>query len=157
MNVLHQISLIQFDVLTSYIKDPMIKYCLFSILWIALTLASFGQPKPIKIIDTKIVLIENPTQSASFTGGSEALSMHVAARVVLPNALKSSKAQTTIMTEAIITKTGALIEPRVMSGSFDEAFNEQLMKALREAPKWKPALLGTDSVATKVTIPIVFR
>ncbi|MEQ8556052.1 MAG: energy transducer TonB [Cyclobacteriaceae bacterium] len=135
----------------------MIKIILIIAACISFATNANSQFKETEQAENKIELVADPKKPPKFPGGIEAWNKYIADNVEFPEVLSKYKATTTVYAEVIISRTGELLEPRIVRGNFDQSFNEQLLTALRNSPKWEPARIKRDSVATKMVIPIILK
>ena len=61
-----------------------------------------------------------------------------------------------VQVEFIIDKDGVPVNFKVLNGSKDEDFNDELISKMEKMPKWQPAILNDKPVAKKMvqTVPI---
>ena len=85
-------------------------------------------------------------------GGYAAL----ARNVVYPEIAQEAGIEGKVIVQVIITKTGTVLDPQILSGIPNTGLNEAAIAAILKT-KWKPALQRDRPVSVKVAIPVDFR
>lgn len=83
----------------------------------------------------------------------KAFSEWVSARLRYPK--EAQGASGTVYVKFVIGRNGGVQEVQVLKG-VNHALNEEALRVVRSAPKWKPAMLNGQPVRTSHTLPIIF-
>ena len=93
----------------------------------------------------------------TFQGGSiEDFAYWVNSRIECPAEVNLDQASRTVLVEFTVTSEGDVTEVHAVFGS-NNVLNAAAEEAVSRSPKWKPAEYNGESVASRMTIPIVFN
>lgn len=92
----------------------------------------------------------------SFRGkGTEEFSKWVSAHLKYPKAARDAYGDGTVIVKFIVGMDGSILEPTIVQGSH-KALNEEVIRVLKKAPKWKPGEVDNHPVRVNMTMPVVF-
>src|SRR6185503_3570712 len=113
---------------------------------------------PVQHVERKdIACAESVHEWPKFPGGAEAFTKYLEQLGgSMVEYLPKGKRKAYVQVEFIIDKDGVPVNFKVVNGSKDEDFNDELITKMEKMPTWQPALLNDKPVAKKMvqTVPI---
>lgn len=107
------------------------------------------EPKPHRVRDIKNVS-DLSTQAAQFPGGVQGFSKYLSQMAkALAYGLPKNVKKTYMVVEFIVDADGVPTNFKVVGGSVNEEFNDQVISVLEQMPTWQPAYLDKTPVAKK--------
>jgi len=120
----------------------------------------FGNGKQLEI-DTPIVNltldnepIENPTISATFPGGLEALKNFMLHNLHQPEDIEEGQ-KIVILTKFVVDKNGNISDIQIIQNGRED-LDQEVIRVINKMPKWKPGLQNGLPVAAYFKMPITF-
>ena len=127
-------------------------------------LASFMKADGEKSLETPPVTSLAPQDSVfqvveempEFPGGMQAMMQFIASNVKYPSIAQKNGVQGRVITQFTISKDGSITDAKVLR-SVDPYLDKEALRVISAMPKWKPGKQGGKAVATRFTVPVVFR
>ena len=127
-------------------------------------LASFMKAEVEKSLETPPVTSLAPQDSVfqvveempEFPGGMQAMMQFIASNVKYPSIAQKNGVQGRVITQFTISKDGSITDAKVLR-SVDPYLDKEALRVISAMPKWKPGKQGGKAVATRFTVPVVFR
>ena len=92
----------------------------------------------------------------SFKGkGTDEFSKWVSAHLKYPKDAQKAYGDGTVIVKFIVGMDGSVLEPTIVQGSH-KALNEEVIRVLKSAPKWRPGEVDNHTVRVWITMPVVF-
>lgn len=133
------------------------------------TVSIAPQPVPLKEEVSPIVIVEEETveitdepiyvavdKSAEFPGGQAALMRWIGQNIRYPEAAHNKEVQGRVMVKMVLKKDGSVGECTVVT-SVDPDLDAEALRLVRRMPRWQPAIIDGEPVASYITLPITFR
>ena len=73
-----------------------------------------------------------------------------------PTEAKDKKLQGRVIVEVKVDTDGSFQDVKVVKGAHT-SLNEEALRVMKNAPKWKPAMHGEQAIASYLTLPLSFR
>jgi hypothetical protein len=107
-------------------------------------------PKQHRTRDIKNVA-DLSTQTAQFPGGVEGFSKYLSQMAkALSSSLPKTVKKAYLVVEFIVDVDGVPTNFKVVNGSVDEEFDDEVISVLEQMPAWQPALLNDKPVPKKI-------
>ena len=127
-------------------------------------LASFMKAEVEKSLETPPVTSLAPQDSVfqvveempEFSGGMQAMMQFIANNVKYPSIAQKNGVQGRVITQFTVGKDGSITDAKVLR-SVDPYLDKEALRVISAMPKWKPGKQGGKAVATRFTVPVVFR
>ena len=127
-------------------------------------LASFMKADGEKSLETPSVTTPAPQDSVflvvdempEFPGGMQAMMEYLAQHVKYPSIAQKNGVQGRVITQFTVSKDGSITDAKVLR-SVDPYLDKEALRVVSAMPKWKPGKQGGKAVATRFTVPVVFR
>ena len=127
-------------------------------------LASFMKADGEKSLETPPVTSLAPQDSVfhvveempEFPGGMQAMMQFIASNVKYPSIAQKNGVQGRVITQFTVGKDGSITDAKVLR-SVDPYLDKEALRVISVMPKWKPGKQGGKAVATRFTVPVVFR
>jgi TonB family protein len=127
-------------------------------------LASFMKAEVEKSLETPPVTSLAPQDSVfqvveempEFPGGMQAMMQFIASNVKYPSIAQKNGVQGRVITQFTVGKDGSITDAKVLR-SVDPYLDKEALRVISAMPKWKPGKQGGKAVATRFTVPVVFR
>ena len=127
-------------------------------------LASFMKADGEKSLETPPVTSLAPQDSVfqvveempEFPGGMQAMMQFIASNVKYPSIAQKNGVQGRVITQFTVGKDGSITDAKVLR-SVDPYLDKEALRVISAMPKWKPGKQGGKAVATRFTVPVVFR
>lgn len=92
----------------------------------------------------------------TFKGGDKKkFSKWVTAHLVYPKGEAVDDTEGKVVVEFKVGMDGTVVEPKILE-SAGPAFDAEVIRVMKKAPKWKPGMLGGKTVRVRYTMPIYF-
>lgn len=98
----------------------------------------------------------NPEKTPEFKGGMEAMQKFLAKNIHYPVSAMKAKTQGTVFVQFIITKTGKVLDAKVLRGIGLDCDKEAL-RVVKAMPDWTPGQNKGKTVSVVMQIPIKFQ
>ncbi|MES2276995.1 MAG: energy transducer TonB [Bacteroidota bacterium] len=118
-----------------------------------LTFTSHAQNKKAPAKDNKVFIAVD--QAASFPGGLEAFGSYLGKTIKYPAVARDKNVQGKVFVKFIVEKDGSLSDMEVKRG-IGSGCDQEAMRALKNGPKWKPAMQSGKVVRSQYVVPINF-
>ena len=127
-------------------------------------LASFMKADGEKSLETPPVTSLAPQDSVfqvveempEFPGGMQAMMQFIASNVKYPSIAQKNGVQGRVITQFTVGKDGSITDAKVLR-SVDPYLDKEALRVISAMPKWKPGKQDGKAVATRFTVPVVFR
>lgn len=127
-------------------------------------LASFMKADGEKSLETPSVTSLAPQDSVfqvveempEFPGGMQAMMQFIASNVKYPSIAQKNGVQGRVITQFTVGKDGSITDAKVLR-SVDPYLDKEALRVISAMPKWKPGKQDGKAVATRFTVPVVFR
>jgi protein TonB len=107
------------------------------------------------IVDVEDDFVLMPGEKAEPIGGLEAFYKYLNKNLVYPKKAKRLNLYGKVTLEFTIEKDGTITDIKVLKG-IDPLLDDEAVRVVQNAPKWKPAKHRGRTVRTKMYLPIVF-
>ena len=101
--------------------------------------------------DVFIVVEESP----QYPGGDEAWQKFLVENLTYPQAAREASIQGTVYVTFIVEKDGSITEPAVSRG-IGAGCDEEVLRVVRQMPRWTPGKQRGKAVRVRVSIPVKF-
>lgn len=91
-----------------------------------------------------------------FPGGSMALTNFISKEMKIPEVARVNGVQGRVIVQFVVDKDGSIKYP-VVRRLVDPVLDKEALRIVESMPKWKPGKINGQVVATKYTLPIMFR
>lgn len=108
----------------------------------------------------KIPALSNQDENvipAEFIGGQEAMMTYLMNNLVYPKTKTAPKDKSLVYVGFTVTEQGEITNVELAKGSEHEEFNAEATRVISQMPNWKPATKDGKPVASKMTLPIMFK
>ena len=127
-------------------------------------LASFMKAEAEKSLETLSEATPAPQDSVfqaveempEFPGGMQAMMQFIADNVKYPSIAQKNGVQGRVITQFMVGKDGSITDAKVLR-SVDPYLDKEALRVISAMPKWKPGKQDGKAVATRFTVPVVFR
>lgn len=113
-------------------------------------------PPPLKIQDDEEEVFLLVEEAPAPEGGMDAFYQYVSQNLEYPRAARQMNVTGRVFIQFVVDKTGNLTEMQVVKG-IGFGCDEEALRVLQKAPKWKPGKQRGRPVRVKMTIPIFFK
>lgn len=103
--------------------------------------------------DEIFLVVEDP---AAPIGGFDEFYKYVAKNIKYPKQARRMGVEGRVIVQVVIGKDGSLTDPKVLKG-IGSGCDEEAVRVLKGAPKWKPGKQRGKPVKVKMTVPIFFK
>jgi len=93
---------------------------------------------------------------ASFNGGDAAWGKYLSKNIDFPERARNLKVEGTLMVQFIIAKDGSVTDAKIIQ-SVEYSIDEEALRVIKNAPKWKPARQDGKFVKAYRKQPLTFR
>lgn len=91
-----------------------------------------------------------------FPGGSMAMANFISKEMKIPEVARVNGVQGRVIVQFVVDKDGSIKYP-VVRRLVDPVLDKEALRIVESMPKWKPGKINGQVVATKYTLPIMFR
>ena len=109
------------------------------------------------VIHTKEYVYFLPTQKASYPGGQAALVEYIKKNLVYPEQALSSHIEGTVYAEVTVDSLGYVKKVEFPAKHLGGGLEEETEYVLMKSPRWVPAKENGNPVASKITVPVVYK
>ncbi len=120
------------------------------------SMVSSNAPKEVAVPTTNVQVDQESTEP-QYPGGQEALMNYLITNLQYPKELKKEKAEGKVFVQFTIAKNGMVENVNVVRTSGFEAMDAEAVRVINNMQNWEPATIDGEIVATKMTLPIVFK
>ena len=113
-----------------------------------------GVQSPDTFSDVKNLYVVD--QKPQFPGGKKTLYKYLNLSLQYPDSAQKAEKEGHVIVAFIIDRTGKVKNPQIISG-VNKAFNEEVIRVVKNLPKWKPGVHNGEKVNVKYRIPITFN
>lgn len=93
-----------------------------------------------------------------FPGGTDSLMLFIKQRLTYPKWEKRNKIQGTVYVQFTVDTTGEILNPKILkSVEGSRHFDKEVMRVLKEMPKWKPGSTNGKRTAVQFNLPFKFE
>lgn len=101
------------------------------------------------------LVFEKVEQTPEFPGGDLAMNEYIRKNLVYPEIAKNQKIEGTVYVSFTVGKDGSIKNIKILRG-LDPACDAEVLRIIRQMPKWTPGKQRGKPVETQMTIPIKF-
>lgn len=109
--------------------------------------------EPKEEVDEVFLFVED---EAEFPGGKAAFLKYIGERIKYPSPARRMAVEGKVFVSFIVDKDGSLIEVKVEKG-IGAGCDEEAVRVIQSAPRWKPARQRGKAVKQKMVVPIIFE
>jgi len=103
-----------------------------------------------------VAKVDKLDKNPSFKGKDVSeFSKWVTKHLVYPKDAKTGYADGTVIASFIVGRDGSVLEPKIVQ-SVHPALDAEVIRVLKNSPKWKPGIVDNHPVRVTYTIPIIF-
>lgn len=95
-------------------------------------------------------------EAPEFPGGMQAMMEYLAKNIRYPAKAHEANVQGRVITQFTVGKDGAIRDAKVVR-SVSPELDAEALRVISAMPNWKPGKQGGKAVATRFTVPVVFR
>ena len=115
------------------------------------------QPEPPAVGENQLTLMGDVVeQMPSFPGGPQALLNYLSEHINYPEGYEETCVQGRVVITFVVEKDGSLSDITVVK-SLEQAFDEEVLRAVKSMPNWIPGMQDGKPVRVKYTVPVNFR
>jgi TonB family protein len=111
---------------------------------------------PVKSLAPQDSVFQVVEEMPEFPGGMQAMMQFIASNVKYPSIAQKNGVQGRVITQFTVGKDGSITDAKVLR-SVDPYLDKEALRVISAMPKWKPGKQGGKAVATRFTVPVVFR
>lgn len=89
-------------------------------------------------------------------GGMKAFYKHVSENLVYPEQARRMGVEGTVYLQFVVDKDGSLTDVKVIRG-IGSGCDEEAVRVIKNAPKWKPGLQKGKPVKVRMSLPIIYK
>ena len=131
---------------------------IFTLLMMAMF--GIGMAYAVNISTTDIVEDEevylNVDKKPEFPGGQSALERYIKNNLRHPVSVRESNLQGRVVCEFVVNKDGSLSDIEIVRSNYP-MMNDEVVRMLREMPRWEPGVLNEEQVRVRYTLPVQFH
>ncbi len=120
------------------------------------TTATAPEKAPAEGKNTGETIFDRVDVMPEFPGGQQALDQYVSLNLQYPKSAVKEKRSGVVTVQFVVDKTGKVINPNVVRGSYPE-FDTEARRLIRDMPKWKPGVQNGENVNVKYVLPVRFK
>ncbi len=98
-------------------------------------------------------IVDFPDLEAAFLGGYDSLKIWLKNNLVYP---KNQNVQGKVFVSFVVLKDGSVADVKIEKGLHPD-FDKEAIRLIKAMPKWKPAIWNGLDVASRVSLPIIFK
>ena len=110
----------------------------------------------IHVTDATDQVFEVVEEMPEFPGGMQAMMEYLAKNIRYPAKAHEANVQGRVITQFTVGKDGAIRDAKVVR-SVSPELDAEALRVISAMPNWKPGKQGGKAVATRFTVPVVFR
>lgn len=110
----------------------------------------------IHVTDATDQVFEVVEEMPEFPGGMQAMMEYLAKNIRYPAKAHEANVQGRVITQFTVGKDGAIHDAKVVR-SVSPELDAEALRVISAMPNWKPGKQGGKAVATRFTVPVVFR
>lgn len=118
-------------------------------------ISSFAE-SDIHVTDATDQVFEVVEEMPEFPGGMQAMMEYLAKNIRYPAKAHEANVQGRVITQFTVGKDGAIRDAKVVR-SVSPELDAEALRVISAMPNWKPGKQGGKAVATRFTVPVVFR
>ncbi len=108
-------------------------------------------------IHTKEYVYYAPSEAASFPGGQAKLQEFIGKNVIYPEDALRYHVEGTVFAEVYLDMEGNVTSVEFPATHLGSGLEEETKTVLMQSPRWHPAKESGKAVASKVTVPVVYK
>jgi hypothetical protein len=121
------------------------------------TKASPAPERVVHVVNTKEVVYILPSQDASYPGGAPALAAYIKKNMVYPDQALQFHVEGTVYAEVTVDSLGYVKKVEFPGTHLGYGLEEETEFVLKGSPRWIPAKENGQPVASKITVPVVYK
>ena len=116
-----------------------------------------GAPRDTTVIHTKEYVYFAPSEAASFPGGQAKLQEFIGKNIMYPEDALRYHVEGTVFAEVSLDAEGHVTNVEFPGTHIGTGLEEETKTVLMRSPRWHPAKESGKAVASKVTVPVVYK
>ncbi len=115
-----------------------------------------GREGAVSIPEKVLPKSDAEARAAEFPGGVSAMMSYLAENKHYPESAKAAGVEGRVIVQFTVDRKGNVTAPKVLR-SVNQEIDAESLRLIRGMPRWKPAESENKLIATKMTLPVVFK